>query len=500
MAVKATFNVDFESFRSEVDKAIVSFGRFEGESDKVAKQLSTMADQFTGTKVIAEATLMAKAIESIGGASKLTDAELVRVSRTALDAADKFAAMGQEIPTEIQGLIDYADAAVKAAETNKQLRDTMDQFGVQTVKLQGSTSSLHKSLGEFNSLLAAGGINAAKEIGALGELGNYAGKTAAQLGTLATIGGTVGAAMAGWNIGRKIAEFTGSDKIIGDATAALLNWGNVAGEVAAAHADVLARATKNAGYSITDLTEAMKINADHAAAEIKHWKDLAAAEVEATKARNAFNDAQQKWHTEYTAMVAEQAAAEKKLHDEYLKQAAFVEQSVLPHPGLFGLSAAEQARTQAGFVQAAKLPGSAAAAVDTTNPFAVYTDEIKKATDALRENNALATEDFQRKQNQITQDRAIEAATKGFTDSMLKAAAANDAWVFSLKPMTSSEITPWSNLAPKAIQVRPIVPGSFGGVGAPNVTVNISGVFDPAAKDAIADVVGDVWMRRAGRR
>lgn len=152
---------------------------------------------------------------------------------------------------------------------------TNDAFGAATGNLdklkgkakdasEGSANSfgkMEKSLRQFDDVLElAGGPHLRDVIQGVGQLGDVASGASGQLGGLAKAGLVASAAMAGWQIGRKIAEFTGSDKLIGDATAKLLGWGDAAGVVAAQKADVLARASKNAGRQITDLNEAVKIN------------------------------------------------------------------------------------------------------------------------------------------------------------------------------------------------------------------------------------------------
>ena len=125
----------------------------------------------------------------------------------------------------------------------------------------GSVDRNTHAFSQFNDMLSAVGIHLGPEMKAMEELGNASGKTAGQLGTLTTAGLALGAAVGGWKIGRAIAEFTGTDKIIGDATANLLGWTTAAGGAGSA-ADTLARATAIAGREITSFNEALKINTD----------------------------------------------------------------------------------------------------------------------------------------------------------------------------------------------------------------------------------------------
>src|SRR4029077_12379506 len=111
MPIQGTFTADFSSFNTAVEQADIRLKAFQADSAKVETSLSKMVNAFTGQKVISEAALMTEAIDRIGGASKLTEAELARVAATASEAAAKLRAMGQDVPERIQR---YADASKNA--------------------------------------------------------------------------------------------------------------------------------------------------------------------------------------------------------------------------------------------------------------------------------------------------------------------------------------------------------------------------------------------------
>lgn len=113
MAITARFAADFSSFYSAVDKADAKLTDFTAGAGRVEKALSRMTDQFSGRRVIQEATLMEKAVAEIGGASKLTVSELDRVSAKASEAVDKLRAMGADVPAGLQRL---ADATKKTTD------------------------------------------------------------------------------------------------------------------------------------------------------------------------------------------------------------------------------------------------------------------------------------------------------------------------------------------------------------------------------------------------
>lgn len=111
MPITGTFLADFSQFSAAVKGAEVTLKGFESNSNKVQSSLSRMTDAFSGRRVIQEATLMAEAVERIGGTSRLTEKELARVSSTAGEAVAKMRAMGVDVPPGIQRIADAAGQA-----------------------------------------------------------------------------------------------------------------------------------------------------------------------------------------------------------------------------------------------------------------------------------------------------------------------------------------------------------------------------------------------------
>jgi hypothetical protein len=164
----------------------------------------------------------------------------------------------QEVTQLLIKARNLSDEGFAAAGANLQ------RFKSDVNKVNSATSfgRLEGSLRQFDDVLElAGGPHLRDLIQGVGQLDDVAKKAAeGGLGKLAKAGLAASAAFGGWQIGRKIAELTGSDTLIGNATAKLMGWGDAAGQAAAAGADVLARASKNAGRQITDMTEAIRIN------------------------------------------------------------------------------------------------------------------------------------------------------------------------------------------------------------------------------------------------
>src|SRR5882672_3263358 len=117
MAVTAKFDANFDSFYRAVDQATVKWKAFDAETSNVERDLNKMVDNFSGRKIISEATLVAEAVERIGGVSKLTAAELEHVGRIAAEGADKLRAWGQDVPANMQALANSVKGAGETAET-----------------------------------------------------------------------------------------------------------------------------------------------------------------------------------------------------------------------------------------------------------------------------------------------------------------------------------------------------------------------------------------------
>jgi hypothetical protein len=111
MALSATFTANFSSFYDAVDKAELKLKDFAAGADKVGARLTKMGDQFSGVKIVQEAALMVKAVEDIGGVSKLTEKELARLGATTNEAVAKMKALGMEVPANLQAIADKTKGA-----------------------------------------------------------------------------------------------------------------------------------------------------------------------------------------------------------------------------------------------------------------------------------------------------------------------------------------------------------------------------------------------------
>jgi hypothetical protein len=134
LAISAKFIADFSSFNEAVQKAEVVLRGFETGAGKVSSSLSRMTDTFSGRKITTEATLMAEAVERVGGISKLTAKELERIGTTAQEAAAKLRALGKDVPAGIQKIADASKNAATSASTFagslKNVNTLLGAFGV----------------------------------------------------------------------------------------------------------------------------------------------------------------------------------------------------------------------------------------------------------------------------------------------------------------------------------------------------------------------------------
>ena len=228
-------------------KANLAEGKSQIETTTGAMQ--KLAASFSGDKLIQAAHNVTAAVQEIGGISKLTESEMARVNATLEKALAKYQALGKEAPasmTQLAAMTQKVDTGLQQMTTAA--GSTTTAFGV-----------LHTGLNQADRTLTSLGVNIGPQVQALNELSAASGKTVTQLGLIGTAGLALGAGVAGWKLGRMIADFFDLDQKIGDATAKLLGFGDVAGETAAYKADILAKASQEAGRQITSMADAERI-------------------------------------------------------------------------------------------------------------------------------------------------------------------------------------------------------------------------------------------------
>jgi hypothetical protein len=156
--------------------------------------------------------------------------------------------------------------AVSTASAVGGTASSLDTVGGAADKSTGGVNKLSTSLRTADKTLAAFGVNMGPQISALEEMEQVSGKTAAELGILGTALSVAGAAMAGWNIGRWIAELTGADKAVADFASTLMGWGSVSQQTAEYQQELIAKAQK-LDPTVRTAAEAFKVLNDAAAAQ-----------------------------------------------------------------------------------------------------------------------------------------------------------------------------------------------------------------------------------------
>lgn len=170
-------SADFSSFTKAIDESVVKLRGFETNAGKVGDALDRMVNRASGTKLIQDATLMAEAIDKIGGAAVLTEKELQRFGAQAQEAIEKARLTGVPVSTELQKIADAAKNAEKATfDWKNALVSAAGAFGVAF-----SVSALKN--------FAVGVINTGAEIGDLSEKLGISAEAVQRFGYAADQGG-----------------------------------------------------------------------------------------------------------------------------------------------------------------------------------------------------------------------------------------------------------------------------------------------------------------------
>jgi len=513
--MKATFEADFSNFNSEVEKSVAKMKSLSTEANQVNVDMNKWVTEFSGQHIVDEANAMGLALTAIGGASKLTDAELQKVAATTAAAADRFLAFGKEVPPTMQTVIQEIKAAQKAAA---EFKTEVDSWGPALIKAKEAQGILRQGSGA--------GVGLATEV-----QGMLSGATGGGLQVLVwkQIAEEV------WQIGKGLADWAQQEHIIPDMTAKLLGFGDVAQQVADANLDALAKASALVGRDVTSMSEALRINTEEqkrneAAAKAANDARFKAMVDEAKQIQADYRDIE----AQQRRLSAELSAIEKKRAEDATR-AAQEELAIRTKivelesgerqikPGALGFSRYEQEFTQKGLaasgasaavdeaarqrVLAARGLAPTGESLEAAALMAPFTDLAKsmKALD-LEVKNLTEETGSAVLAMALTEGRRQEAMQK-FTDSMMKAAKANDDWIKSLTPRVGQgmfaegeSILPWSTLGPKPIAIKPIGPYGAGvAAGGVNATVQVSGVLDPRTINELAAAVSKAIMAQLGR-
>jgi predicted nucleic acid-binding Zn-ribbon protein len=115
-AITARFTADVSDFRAKLATATTEVTGFQKTASQVNNELKKFGNEFSGANVIRAAESMAKAVEDIGGVTKLTEIEQRKLTAAVSDAIDKYAALGQQAPAHLQTLKAETDHALASAK------------------------------------------------------------------------------------------------------------------------------------------------------------------------------------------------------------------------------------------------------------------------------------------------------------------------------------------------------------------------------------------------
>ncbi len=155
--VKATFTADISQFQRSLAQAstvVTAFDRTVGQTNAALKRFG---NEFSGAKVQRDALTIARAIQDIGGATRLTDSELKRASGTINEALQKYQRLGKEAPASLRQL-------------SSELQKLQAEGQKVAASVGGIGTSISKGLGALTSGLGIG-VGAGLGLGAITAVG-----------------------------------------------------------------------------------------------------------------------------------------------------------------------------------------------------------------------------------------------------------------------------------------------------------------------------------------
>jgi hypothetical protein len=110
--------------------------------------MTKLATSFSGDRLIQSAHNVVAAVNQIGGASKLTEAEQARVNATVQKALEKYQVLGKEAP---QALRDLEQATRRVEAATAPVLKTTTIFGESLDKLERSGAGGSRAMGLLTS-------------------------------------------------------------------------------------------------------------------------------------------------------------------------------------------------------------------------------------------------------------------------------------------------------------------------------------------------------------
>jgi hypothetical protein len=141
-AITGEFETAFSNATRTVSGFERTFGNAASSIQGHQQAMNRAFAEFSGDKLTRDAAALAKAIQNIGGASKLTEAEQRKVNASVTEAIAKYAALGQQAPASLTAL---ANATRQLSEQQQRIKDLTTVFGGR------------EAIGNANAMVAAVG-------------------------------------------------------------------------------------------------------------------------------------------------------------------------------------------------------------------------------------------------------------------------------------------------------------------------------------------------------
>jgi hypothetical protein len=170
MALTARFTADFSQFDAALQGAAVSINTFERGVKSAAADLNRLASSLSGADIQRQAATLASAIESIGGAARLTASEQQKSLATLDQALEKYRALGEQAP---RAVVELAEQLRKLRVANEGVEQSAKEATTAQTAVGRTSEGLTSSLAKLGPMMAAtfsvGAVTAfAREIVELG--------------------------------------------------------------------------------------------------------------------------------------------------------------------------------------------------------------------------------------------------------------------------------------------------------------------------------------------
>src|SRR5262245_6469142 len=109
-------HADFTSFFQAVKESAEKLDGLEANASTAAARLKSMAESFSGSKIIQQATIAVAALNEVGDTTKLTTAEQVKLNKLVSEAIEKYNALGQQAPADMVAIKNATQGAADSME------------------------------------------------------------------------------------------------------------------------------------------------------------------------------------------------------------------------------------------------------------------------------------------------------------------------------------------------------------------------------------------------